>query len=320
MDGRFVGHRGSSGNEWSWEPASPPGRRPGGGTGGPSRRALLLAALAMFAAAAVFVTLALVNGGGGTVVSSPTPSPTPAATGSPTPRQTRSPSPRPTPAATATPQATPSPTPSPSPSASPAPSAQLAAWLPDEKRWADRDVPPAGRFEEGSSAGFLLRMYGVRPGESYRIEIAYDCAVAPAAGFDFLTGLPDRGSAVADVGPGRTTPDATIPIPDDSDIAFDDGLPGRVFSLWGGSFDDAPTGPLPDTPCVPGRTSARRFMLDITARQETVFVMFRAHLASASDWGTGKGASNAGTELGVRVRLDSGDWLTLALPPGSVAP
>lgn len=322
MDGQFVGHRSASDNDWSWDAAPPPGGRPGSGTGGFSRRTLLFAALAMFALAAVFWTLALVvDRGGGTVASSPTPSPhespspSPAPAGSPTP--TRTPTLRPT--------ASPGPTPSPAPSASATPATlplRLAAWLPGEERWAEGGLaqPTGKEFSEGGAMTSLVRIDGTHPGDSYQIEIMYDCATEKSAAFDFLTSVEPEASALTAPGPGRAIPDAAIPVPDDPDITFDDAATGRTFRLWGGSFEAAPTGPLSETPCRPGQSNAKRLVLTVTARQETLFVMFGAHLASASDWGAGKGASNAGAKLGVSARVAGGDWLTQALPPGSVGP
>src|SRR3989304_2303471 len=68
--------------------------------------------------------------------------------------------------------------------------------------------------------------------------------------------------------PGRARPAATLPLPPDPSIEFDDGTDGQL-ALWGGTFDDAPQGPTPRTACVDPETLSLR----ILAHQQQLFLV-----------------------------------------------
>lgn len=178
-----------------------------------------------------------------------------------------------------------------------------------EWRFGDLDTPD---YSEGEAIPFLLRIEDAEPGTTYILGISYDCASDGVAAYDFVVSYDrDVGTepALAKEGPGRTTPDATLVIPDDPSIEFDDEDQGeleRLFQLWGGTFASEPIGPVPDLTCG----FDKLMMLDITAHAETLFLLWGGHLACAGDWGEGLGASSQSSRFEMRAHLagvDGGD-------------
>lgn len=312
MDGRYIGHRGSRGSDWTWEEGAP-GKKTG--RNGRGRAWAILMALALAAAAALtVVTLVLTLGGGGDAgKASPTPFSTPSRAPSPSPAPTGSPTPRPTAVApaTATPAASATP-------AGPMVAPRLAVWSTKNSRWLAEDLAatPSG-YREGDAMPFLLRIDGAKAGTAFEAQLKYDCKSGGAAAFDFLVSVPDQlanQTATADGGPGRQRPDSTIPVPDDLSISPDDA-DGRSLRLWGGTFQGPPTGPEPATACRNEKTVT----VGILARQETVFLMWGAHLASAADWGASNAAS-AASAFGMRAIVNGGATAAVNVPAGAIAP
>lgn len=164
---------------------------------------------------------------------------------------------------------------------------------------------------------FLLIMGNLQPGETYRMIIRYRCQKNGAAAFDFLSGAAEESMgqmATAEGGPGRARPDATIPLPDDPAIGFDDARPDTSLRLWGGSFVSAPRS-LFEGPCA----GEKQLEVMIQARQATAYSMWAGHLASGGDWGSGKGASSARGLLTMGASLGDAS-VEIALAASSVAP
>lgn len=277
MAQRLIGRRGKDENEWTWVPTSPPRPSPR-----PRRRLVALVVAGVLISAAIGTPLGLVltrSSGDGNIAGAhiPTASPTPTATSAPVaPRVTPSPSPPPTIAPPET--ATPAPT---SPLGA---HSRLAAWteVPGEWRFGDLNGMNSDYFE-GEAIPFLIRIENAEPGTTYSLAIRYDCAADGVAAFDFVASYDSfvgTELALAEEGPGRTVPDATVPIPDDFSIEFDDEDPvERLFQLWNGTFASQPSGPKPDSAC----SSEKLVSLDITAQAETVFLLWGGHLAYEDD-------------------------------------
>ncbi len=193
---------------------------------------------------------------------------------------------------------------------------RLAVWSDVEKRWRFENLTAAASaYHEGEAIPFMLRIEAAGPGSSYALTIRYDCAHGLAHAFDFLTGYDrDRGSepAQAPDGPRKPHPETLAVIPDDATTPYDDKETGRAFALWGGSILGM-AGPFPQTPCDPG-SGQRVYVLGLAAAQETVFLLWSGHLASAADWGE-KAASSSPTPL--RMRAEANDFTT---PPIAVDP
>jgi hypothetical protein len=194
---------------------------------------------------------------------------------------------------------------------------QLFAWSREQSRWiADRlDDDPAS-YREGEMVPFLVLFEGAVDDATYEITIRYQCGTDERASFDYLSQVAeaDAASFVTAPGPGRTRPDATIPIPDDPSIAFDDDVDGR-FQLWGGSFEDVPEGPRPSSKC----TDTKEFQMSVTAQNPAVFLIMGAHLAATEDWGEGRGASSQEAALFSEVSVDGGAPVRVEIAPDVVA-
>ena len=95
--------------------------------------------------------------------------------------------------------------------------------------------------------------------------------------------------------------DSTIPVPDDPSISFDDAIRHR-FLLWGATFQQSPQGPLPPAPCV----DVKEFHLNVVAHEADVYLIWAGHLASAVDWGEGRGASSQDAPLFMEVSVNGG--------------
>lgn len=164
---------------------------------------------------------------------------------------------------------------------------------------------------------FQLMMGDFQPGDTYKVIIRYECRANGVAAFDFLSGIAEESvgqMATAEGGPSRARPDATIPLPDDPAIRFDDARPDASLRLWGGSFVSAPRS-LSEGPCV----SEKQFEMMILARQTTTHLMWAGHLASAGDWGIGEGASSAEGLLTMGASVGAAS-VEVALAASSVAP
>ncbi len=281
--GDSLGQRGLGANRWHWRRKAE-GGQPRGPLRGGRRAALAAAGLVLIAGLALALYFVLRPGEGG--AGEPVPGLSPG---------------------TATPASSPA-----------GPHIRLARWAPDEWQVAHL-MPGDSSYREGDAIPFLLVIQDAVPQSLYAVVITYDCLAGGAAGFDFLTGYQGpAGSAPAlsEGGPGRVTPDATMPIPDDGSIRFDDADGGqRLFQLWGATFAGRPSINPPTTPCE----NRKLVFFPIRAQSQTVFLLWGGHLASSADWGPGRGASSQGGQFGMQVKT-AGLEAELEVAAGAVSP
>ena len=178
----------------------------------------------------------------------------------------------------------------------------LAQWADTLGTWRFGNLNPQNSaYQEGEGVPFMLRIENAVPGTTYLFGIRYDCAHRDVNGYDFLSSYDrDRGVAPAlhEDGPGTDDPYEALDVPDDTSISFDEEAErDRAFKLWGGYFSDSgdsAVGPLPAGLCLPerGQKAEKMYTVAITARTETVYLLWSGHLASGLDWGEGKGAGS----------------------------
>lgn len=197
---------------------------------------------------------------------------------------------------------------------------RLVVWADVRRQWQFGDLSAgASGYREGQAIPFLLRIDNVSPGDVHRISVLYNCGADGTAAFDFLTGYErDIGSEPALTVGGLA--DATIPVPDDPAIAFDDEdrEADRLLRLWGASFDGALTGPAPGTPC----SKDKLIGITIRVHAPTVYLLWGGHLGSSADWGEGRGAASQDSPLGMEVRVPgvAPESQKLGVAPGAVSP
>ncbi|HSP54263.1 MAG TPA: hypothetical protein VLS25_01635 [Dehalococcoidia bacterium] len=308
MEDRFIGYRGSQENEWSWEPDRITG--PGvSARHGP--RSVMFATVAAIAVAAIVVATAYLitgtgdgNDGAAANVNTPTRRPTVSVTAAPTnapvtraPSMSPSPSPSPVPA---TPQATPS----------------FFLWNSASGKWQSSDLQKdSSGFTDGDSVLFLYKLDGVHPGQTYEIVIDYfDCGLSPGQSFDHLGPMPSTGDApqMMPPGPGRARPDAQVPIPDDPSVG-NDGGPGSLLTVWGGTFPHSPALEMTPAECA----GDKRVKLQVTAQSSTIELEWAGHLAAAKDW-LGEGAASAKSAFGMTVTARGFRDSRIQVLPGAV--
>lgn len=211
--------------------------------------------------------------------------------------------------------ATATPLPGPSSTAPPG-NARLFVWSRQQQQWLTSDLArDEPGFPEGDAVPFMLRIDDAVASTLYNVQVTYGCRTSDGAAFDYLSNPSDADNAslTTPPGPGRRE-DASIPIPDDSAIAFDPG--GRRFRAWGASFQQAPQGPLPDAPCQ----TQKRFSLSLMAQGGAIFVVWGGHLASKADWGQNQDASSQRSPIYMEVGLGPGSPLKLGIGPDAIAP
>ena len=301
MSDRIKGQRESHGDNWSWGP--PGGDGPAQGSGRPPplpwRPALLVAgALVLIATGVGLLVLADDDSGNSSVNGSGTPTASPRRSG--------------TQGATASSDATTGPTGTPGQAV-----VRLFAWSRQGNEWVDGTLPAGAGYKEGNAIPVLLQIDRTTSGSFYETIVRYQCGTDQGAGFDFLTSpaKDDSDAVLTDPGPGRERPDSTVPIPNDSNITFDDGSAGR-FQLWGATFQQSLQGPLPLSPC----DRQKEFHLITVAASDTVSLIWAAHLASAGDWGEGKGSASAHAPLAIEVTIVGAGDARLAVEDGAITP
>lgn len=300
MSDRIKGQRDYHGDNWSWGPpgGGEPPRRDRRPSQLPWRPALLVAvALALIGTGVGLLALADDDGGNSSVNGSTTP------TSSPTPTRIDG--------GTASPDGTGGPT------RTPAAAVRLFAWSRRGNEWLDRTLPTDADYKEGDAVPVLLQIDRTTPGSFYETIVRYQCGTDQGAAFDFLTSpaAVDADAVLTDPGPGRERPDSAVPIPDDPSITFDDGTAGR-FQLWGATFQQSLQGPLPPTPC----SGEKEFHLITAAATTTVSLVWAAHLASAGDWGEGKGSGSARAPLTIEVTIVGVADARLTVTDGAIVP
>jgi hypothetical protein len=299
------GRRDSVSDGWSWEPVAE--------RDGPRLQLAWWPVLAVILAVSLLGGLAagvLVSNNDGDNASgvddTATPSLPTVVTASPQPTLTLSPTPILTPAQTTS-----------------APAVHLFAWSRADKRWVETELPAGAGYREGEAIPVLLRLDHAAPAspdattDSYEVIVRYQCATEKGAAIDFLASPTEVDSAavLSDPGPRRGLPDSMVAVPDDPAITFDDAAANRV-QLWGGAFLRAPEGPLPATPCE----REKEVHLGVGATQDTVFLVWAAHLASARDWGENQGTASAGGPLSIEVVVIGAGEASLSVAAGAVLP
>jgi hypothetical protein len=300
MPDRIIGRRDSSEDEWHWGPARLTGpRRPGGPRR--SRQGLLLAAGggALICVGIVLLILSADSSGSeSSATNSPAPSAAAAlgATGSPNQPAASTP---------------------PAPSQSPPPigDVTLYVWSRQDKRWLDsdnsRDQPG---YRDGEAIPFMLRIEDTVPGV-YEVALAYECRTGEGVAVDYLANLSEGDSASLATSPAPPRrEDSSIPVPDDPSITFDGA--GRRFRVWGGSFQQMPSGPSPTVSCQADKGVG----LSLLAQGGTLFLIWGAHLAQGSDWGENQGASNQRSPIHVEASVNQAEAKRIAVGPDAIAP
>jgi hypothetical protein len=189
--------------------------------------------------------------------------------------------------------------PQPGPTGSgPAPRFRLAQWSDTLATWRFGNLNPRNSaYREGERVPFMLSIENAVRGTNYTFSIRYDCAHRGVNGYDFLSSYDrDRGVAPAlhEDGPGSSIPDASLAVPDDAGIPFDNAEGDRAFKLWGGSFSSSAVGPSPPDLCRPvrGQKAEKMYDVELTAQSDTIYLLWSGHLASGLDWGQGRGAGS----------------------------
>jgi hypothetical protein len=302
MSDRIKGQRDSHGDNWSWGP--PGGGGPAQGSGRPPPlpwRPILLVAVALVLIATGVGLLVLVDddGGNSSVNGNTTP------TSSPRPTRTDG-------GDAASPGTTAGPTRTPAQAG-----VRLFAWSRQGNEWVDGTLPAGAGYKEGDAIPVLLQIDGATSGSFYETIVRYQCGTDRGAGLDFLASPAkvDSESVLIDPAPGRARPDSSVPIPNDPNITYDDGFEGR-FQLWEGTFQQSLQGPLPPAPCE----RQKEFHLITVAASNTVSLGWAAHLASARDWGEGKGSASAGAPLTIEVTIGGVVDALLTVSDGAIAP
>jgi hypothetical protein len=284
--------RDSESDQWNWTP--------GGRQERPPKRSPWLLVLAVFAGVVLFgvgliVFLISDDGGEGNGAAfNPTPSDKPGATVA-----GASQSPQPSATAPAAPSIT-----------------QLFVWSRQQSRWLDRLDDPDG-YREGESVPLLVNLQGTLANLRYQIILRYKCGAGERAAFDYISqpAEEDAASVLTAPGPGRPQADATIPIPDDPGIDFDDDVNGH-FQFWAAAFHASPQGPSPSSEC----TNTKEFGIWFTAHAPSVSLVLAGHLAAAADWGEGRGASSQDEPLYSEVYVDGGEAVRVEIAPEAIAP
>jgi hypothetical protein len=194
---------------------------------------------------------------------------------------------------------------------------RLFAWSRTESRWIEAELPGGAGYREDDAVPVLLRLDGAASGTVYETTVRYQCATEKGAGLDFLStpAEVDSGAVSTDPGPARLQPDSAIQVPNDAAISFDDRTTGR-FELWGGTFQQSPHGPVPESACE--RRKELRLM--VGAANDTIFLFWAAHFASPRDWGEGRGAASQDEPLSIEVAVLSAGEARLSIAPEAVQP
>lgn len=279
---RQLARRDSQSDTWSWEP--PPDRR--GHRRGPPWRPIII----------IIAALGLIGGGAALLLLADDDE---KADGRPTPSPTRSG----TAASTGSPEA--------------GTTLRLLAWSRQQSRWVSTDLDStAASYREGDSIPFLMRLDGAEAGKRYQVSVRYQCGTDKGAVFDFLSAPQetDEGAVLTAPGPERQRADSTIPVPDDPSITFDDGQ--RPLQLWGATFQRAPEGPLPAGQC----SGFKEVRMDVVVHDPAAFLIWTGHLATAKDWGEGRGASSQDTRMSMEVAVSGVADATLYVAPDAIEP
>lgn len=170
---------------------------------------------------------------------------------------------------------------------------ELALWDAVGRRWQSGDLVIQGSgYHEGQAIPFLLRIDNARPGQNYTVNIRYDCPAGGVSGFDFLTDHNrdvDTEGALERSAPPGAVPDAAILIPDDPATTADNTAGGGHLRVWGATFEQSATGPVPLTACVADKV----IHVLIRPRTETVYLAWGGHFAPSTNGAAGQRIASA---------------------------
>lgn len=192
----------------------------------------------------------------------------------------------------------------------------LAVWAGEAVGWWFGDLTESvATYGEGDEIPFLL-IWEAEPGDEYAVEITYDCSVGGVPAIDFLAGVESADADIFEAprGPGRTTPDAAVPLPDSPDLDNDDGSVRLVF-LYGGDFLLLPEGPHPADGCSGERTIS--FL--VRADAEEMMLLGSLRLADSESDG-GLGAADVTSGIGFSASVDGIGEVAVELEHGAVVP
>lgn len=192
----------------------------------------------------------------------------------------------------------------------------LAVWAGETVGWWFDDLTESvATYREGEEIPFLLT-WEATPGDEYPVEVAYDCSVGGVPAIDFLAGVESADADIFEAprGPGETTPDAAVPLPDTPDLDSDDGSVRLVY-LYGGGFLLLPEGPHPADGCSGERTIS--FL--IRAEAEEMILLGSLRLADSEDH-RGLGAADVATSIGFSASVDGIGEAAVELERGTVVP
>ena len=205
-----------------------------------------------------------------------------------------------------------------------APQVHLFAWSRADKRWVESELPAGSGYREGEAIPVLLRIDHAAQQSAdaitvfYEVIVRYQCATGKSAGIDFLASPAEGDSAalLSEPAPGRLTPDSAVSVPDDPFLWFD-SVSNERFHLWGGAFLRPPEwGTLPVNFCE----REKEVHLGVGTTEDTVFLVWAAHLASARNWGDGQGSASAGGPLSIEVAVIGAGEASLSVADGAVLP
>jgi hypothetical protein len=160
----------------------------------------------------------------------------------------------------------------------------------------------------------MLRIEDTVPGV-YEVALAYECRTGNGAAFDYLANLSEADSASLTTSPAPPRrEDSSIPVPDDPSITFDGT--GRRFRVWGGSFQQMPSGPSPADSCEADKGVG----LSLLAQGGALFLIWGGHLGQGSDWGENQGASNQRSPIHVETSVNQAEVKRIGVGPDAIAP
>ena len=166
----------------------------------------------------------------------------------------------------------------------------LRQWADLDRQWQTGNLNSSNsRYVEGDSVPFRLTITvpSDEKGSTIKVRVKYEYQGGDVNAYDFLTSF-DRSRTPASPPSGAPSDTRTIPTdPSDPPASFQ--IAGQ-FKLYGGAFVGSPSSLLLN-PCG-SDPDEKGYELTINLNSSYVYLMWGGHLASAADWGEGKGAGN----------------------------
>ena len=169
---------------------------------------------------------------------------------------------------------------------------KLEQWADSAHEWQTGNLNSSNSaYVEGDSVPFRLKITvpsGQR-GSTIKVRVKYEYKEGAVNAYDFLTSF-DR-SRTPDSPPSGTPSDArTIPL-DPSDPPQGFQIAGQ-FKLYGGTFTADPSSLLVNPCGCDPDEKGYELTIKLGASSSYVYLTWGGHLASAANWGAGKGASS----------------------------